>query len=80
MKRRDFFKIVTGFVAGIFATSAKSKYSCSASMSGHPSAESSVGPNWNALGCKDCFRECGQFDDCKADIKKRVFLNFSLDN
>lgn len=25
MKRRDFFKIVTGFVAGIFATSAKSK-------------------------------------------------------
>ena len=25
MKRRDFFKVITGFVAGIFATSAKSK-------------------------------------------------------
>ena len=46
MNRRNFFKVVTGFIAGIFATSAKSepKYSCSASMSGHPSAENSVEP------------------------------------
>ena len=46
MNRRNFFKVVTGFVAGIFATSAKSepKYSCSASASGHPSAENSVEP------------------------------------
>ena len=44
MNRRNLFKVVTGFVAGIFATSAKSKYSCSASMSGHPSAENSAEP------------------------------------
>ena len=46
MNRRNFFKVVTGFVAGIFATSAKSepKYSCSASASGHPSAENSAEP------------------------------------
>ena len=46
MNRRSFFKVVTGFVAGIFATSAKSepKYSCSSSTSGHPSATNTVEP------------------------------------
>lgn len=61
MNRRNFFKVVTGFVAGIFATSAKSEpeYSCSASMLGHPSATNTAEPDsecgWNKRsGTKYC--------------------------
>ena len=55
MNRRSFFKVVTGFVVGIFAGSAKPEYSCSASMSGHPSAENSVEPESMTMGTSSSY-------------------------
>lgn len=28
--------------------------------------------SWNDLGCKDCFRGCGQWDICMATLRKRL--------
>lgn len=28
--------------------------------------------NWKSLGCKDCYRECRHWDECKAILEKRV--------
>ena len=28
-------------------------------------------PHWEVLGCKDCFRECEHFDDCKSELERR---------
>ena len=56
MNRRNFFKTVTGFVTGLYAafmpkvkgissSTGGRNHSCSASMSGHPSTESTVEPD-----------------------------------
>lgn len=75
MNRRNFFKVVTGFVAGIFASSAKSK---AIYKSGPPGPtiipEECLEPPWGKLGCKDCYsyKGCSHFNECLDILKKQI--------
>ena len=77
MKRRDFFKAVTGFVAGIFASSVEGKKKTKLrDFDAHlvlgddfDEYDLTIGER---LGCKDCFVGCEHFDECLAELKKRV--------
>ena len=77
MNRRNFFKLVTGFVAGIFATSVEGKKKTKLrDFDAHlvlgddfDEYDLTIGEK---LGCKDCFEECSRFDDCLAELKHRM--------
>ncbi len=90
MNRRNFLKTVTGFVAGVFISTAKSseKYDWKFVVAPYNGKGNSDGIEiygtkeeikewdysetaWNNLGCKNCFRGCGQWDDCMATLRKR---------
>ena len=114
MNRRNFFKTVTGFVAGVFVApkaKAKDKLMCGGQngtlcprckfnmdkILAVPKAKENLrdfdahlvlGDDfdevdlmvtkenpWDKLGCKDCFRGCGQWDICMATLRKRVEEN-----
>lgn len=85
MKRRDFFKTVTGFVAGVCAffvpkskkSIADEEYFWIETKTVQPSSSSlsntiSGEIPWKSLGCVDCYRECHHFDKCKTILVKRV--------
>lgn len=84
MNRRNFFKTVAGFIAGVCAacvpkTKAKLRDYDAHLVLGDDFDEvdlfDSEEAPWDKLGCKDCFRECGQWDICMATLRKRVKEN-----
>jgi len=67
MKRRDFFKVITEFVVGVWAlfvprAKGEDEYFW---------IETKTLP-WERLGCKDCFKECRHWDECMDLLGKRV--------
>ena len=84
MNRRNFFKVVTGFVAGIFVSStAKPKTICRL-KSGQPgpttiSASSSEYPScygyYKMAGVKDCSVDCEYKDGCEESCSTSIDPN-----
>lgn len=85
MNRRSFFKTITGFAAGVVAAFAPSKAKAKMTLrEWHKSTPMRFviqderdlfeEAPWDKLGCKSCFKDCGQWDDCKATLRRRKAL------
>ena len=71
MKRRYFLRSIFGATVGL-ATVPSIIISDAKKIKAMSDFESDAW--WNIKGCKDCFRECVHFNDCKAELEKRVAI------
>ena len=72
MNRRNFLKSIGKICAVLPFVGSSSAVAQSGASEGAPKA------SWDKLGCKDCFRDCGQFDICEATLKKKVSLDKTI--
>jgi len=67
MNRRSFFSLIAGAIGGVIAAFAPIREKRSSSLS-----VTIKETPWDKLGCKNCFRGCGQWDECMTTLRKRV--------